>query len=364
MRLFLLFVSLLLPLQAQRLPAPGNWQTDLTKTSIDLKELLPGGPPKDGIPSLSSPKFVQLLHAKGWLDPAEPVQVVVSRGEVRVYPLQILIWHELVNDTIGGRPILVSFCPLCNAAVVFDRRMGDQTLEFGVSGMLRHSDMVMFDRATDSLWQQLSGEAIVGAYTGQRLAIVSSQVVPFGEVEENYPRAKVLSRDTGHARDYGRNPYVGYEPVGRTLYPVKFERPKGVRPLDRVLTFADKGATLGYNLRGWKDTTVSQPAARDHVVFYEPTMVTPLDAQRIARSKAVGSVGVFTPYLDGELLEFEVADGKFSDKQTGSHWNLFGVSTSGPHEGRRLEPIKHGVFYAFAWLSFNPDTELLEQTQP
>ena len=359
MRLILLFAALLLPLQAQKLPGTGNFQTDLTKRSIELTELLSGGPPKDGIPALRSPKFVPLLHAKGWLDSDEPVQLVVSGGEVRAYPLQILIWHELVNDTIGGRSILVSFCPLCNAAVVFDRRVGDQTLDFGVSGMLRHSDMVMFDRQTDSLWQQLSGEAIVGSYTGQRLAVVSSQVVPFGEVERHYPNAKVLSRETGYQREYGRNPYAGYEQTGRTLFPVSYKKSSAIRPFERILTFEQDGESLGYLLTEWNKLRIRQDKNNQHVVLFEPTMVTALGARSIADSQSVGSVGVFSPRLDGEALTFAVKDGEFVDVQSGSNWNLFGVAVSGPHEGRRLKPITHGVFYAFAWLAFNPATKII-----
>ncbi len=359
MHFLLLLAALLLPLHAQKLPGTGNFQTDLTKRSIDLSELLPGGPPKDGIPSLRSPKFIPLFHAKGWLDSAEPVQLVISQGEVRAYPLQILIWHELVNDKIGDRPILVSFCPLCNAAVVFDRRVGDQTLEFGVSGMLRHSDMVMFDRQTDSLWQQLNGEAIVGTYTGRSLQVVSSQVVPFGEVERNYPNAKVLSRETGHQREYGRNPYAGYEQTGRTMFPVKYKKSGSICPLERILTFDQDGGSVGYLLTGWNNLRVRQDEKNQHVVLFEPTMVTALGARSIADSQAVGSVGVFSPSLAGEDLAFRVKHGQFVDDQTGSTWSIFGEALSGPHEGRRLKPITHGVFYAFAWLTFNPNTKII-----
>jgi hypothetical protein len=131
---------------------PGNWKTDLSKKSVDLREILSGGPAKDGIPAILDPKFIGVEEANGWLAPAEPVLMVRHEGEARAYPLQILLFHEIANDQIADLPILVSYCPLCNSAITFDRRIGGEALTFGVSGMLRNSDMVMYDHQTDSLW--------------------------------------------------------------------------------------------------------------------------------------------------------------------------------------------------------------------
>src|SRR5579863_5188381 len=152
-QLALCLAVLAVPLPAQF--AGGSWHTDISKRSINLNELKPGGPGKDGIPALNRPKFTSVAEAGRWLDPKEPVIVVERAADVRAYPLQILIWHELVNDQIGDTPLLISYCPLCNSAVVFDRRVAGSVYDFGVSGMLRDSDMVMFDRQTDSLWQQI-----------------------------------------------------------------------------------------------------------------------------------------------------------------------------------------------------------------
>ena len=280
---------------------------------------------------------------------------------MRVYPLQILLWHELVNDRIAGLPVLASFCPLCNAAVAFDRRVDGEALPFGVSGLLRNSDMVMFDRQTESLWQQLTGEAIVGAHTGKRLAIVSSQIVPFRAAAQAFQSARVLGRDTGHRRPYGTNPYVGYETAGRTMFPVSFRSPGSVRPLDRILTFTVGRGAKAYLMRQLRKSPVQNGGGRgaEYVVFCEPDTISPLAARKIAESPAVGSAAVFRPIVDGKRLVFELEGDAFVDRATSSRWNLFGRAISGPLQGQSLEPIEHGVYYAFAWYAFRPQTELV-----
>ncbi len=357
-RELLLFLAASLTAVAQ---LPPEFRTDAAKTLIRLDELVRGGPPKDGIPALRAPKFESAESASAWLAPAEPVQVVRQAGEVRAYPLQILIWHELVNDVVGGRPILVSFCPLCNAAVVFDRSVDGAAVEFGVSGLLRNSDMIMFDRPTEPLWQQLTGEALVGEHAGGRLEIVASQVVPFRALAEAFPNARVLGRDTGHRRAYGRNPYEGYEYRSRTIFPAPYRRSASIRPMERLLAFRSGSRTLAYVLADLRERRVVSGGrrGREYVVFYEPSMVTPLGAGTIAESGAVGTAGVFSRILDGERLEFGWEGGAIVDRGTASTWNLFGQAKSGPMQGVALRPIEHGVYYAFAWLAFRPRTELV-----
>lgn len=340
---------------------PPGFRTDVAKTLIRLDELIPGGPPKDGIPALRDPKFESVSSAAGWLAPAEPVQVVQHGDQVRGYPLQILLWHELVNDVVGNLPILVSFCPLCNAAVAFDRRMHGVAVEFGVSGLLRNSDLIMFDRPTESLWQQLTGEALVGEHAGRRLEIVGSQVVPFQALAEAFPNARVLGRDTGYRRAYGTNPYAGYEYRSSTIFPAKYRRSASIRPMERLLAFRSGSKTLAYILGDLRERRVVSGGrrGRDYVVFYEPSMVTPLGARTIAESSAVGTAGVFSRIVEGTRLEFVWEGGAIVDRGTASTWNLFGQATSGPMQGVSLRPIEHGVYYAFAWLAFRPGTELI-----
>lgn len=176
--------------------------------SIPAAEILAGGPPRDGIPALDSPHTVAADDAP-WRDD-ELILGVVAGGEARAYPVAILNWHELVNDTLGGEPILVSFCPLCGTGMVFDRRIGGKTRRFGVSGLLYRSDLLMYDRESESLWSQISSEAVTGPMLGQRLRLLRSRMEEWGRWRREHPQTTVLSRDTGHRRDYDRTPYAGY----------------------------------------------------------------------------------------------------------------------------------------------------------
>jgi hypothetical protein len=344
----------------------GQWRTDVSKKSIDLAELRKGGPPKDGIPAIDRPRFDTIREASSWLSPREPVLVVEQAGETRAYPLQILIWHELVNDRIGEAPILVSFCPLCNSAIVFDRRINGTVYDFGVSGMLRNSDMIMYDRQTDSLWQQITGEAIVGTLTGEKLKTIGSQTVPFETFARHFPGGKVLSRDTGHQRPYGQNPYAGYEFGGRLLAPVNSRRPFRLPPLERIVVIPSDGGSKAYpfSMLRRRGAVRDQIRGRRFVIFFEEGMASVLDRERIANSREVGAVGVFFPELDGKLLSFQRKDGKIVDKQTGSVWNVLGTALDGPLAGKRLAPVEHGVYFAFAWLVFNPRTEIIGDSGP
>jgi hypothetical protein len=185
---------------------PGHFRaewpnTDFSQRVIDLDEIRSGGPPKDGIPSIDDPAFVSTEAAARWLEPREPVIAVRHGGQTKAYPLQILTWHEIVNDEVGGLPVAVTFCPLCNAALVFDRRLDGRAVEFGTTGKLRKSDLVMYDRRTDSWWQQFTGRGIVGEHAGERLRQVPSRVVAFADLAGAEPEARVLSRETGYDRD-------------------------------------------------------------------------------------------------------------------------------------------------------------------
>ena len=358
-RILTLFVVLTPAIFAQ-LPG-GNWRTDLSKKSIDLGELRSGGPPKDGIPAIDDPKFETVAEASRWLAQKEPLQMVRIGGEVRAYPLQILMWHELVNDTIGETPILASYCPLCNSAIVFDRRLDGKVYDFGVSGMLRNSDMVMYDRQTDSLWQQITGEAIVGQLTGSELRMISSQVVAFEIVAASYPEAKILSRNTGYDRPYGNNPYAGYEFGNRLMMPVSVDMPPRLKPMERIVVVSSGKTDRAYPFSLLRRSGVYSDRLKDQrfVIFYEDSTLTPLDDKQISRSKAVGSVGVFSPDLEGRRLSFRRKGEQITDKETGTVWNVLGVAIDGPLTGKALAPVDHGLYFAFAWLAFRPQTEVI-----
>ncbi len=200
----------------------GDWTTHVA-----------GGPPKDGIPSIDNPKFVSVASSND-LQPREPVIGLEIAGEAKAYPLRILVWHEIVNDTVGGVPVVVTYCPLCNAAIVFDRRVAGRSLTFGTTGKLRSSDLVMYDHATESWWQQFTGEAIVGEYTGRRLQLVPSRLESFELFSKRHPRGSVLVPNDPGFRDYGSNPYVGYDASERPFL-FNGELPDGIDPLARVV---------------------------------------------------------------------------------------------------------------------------------
>lgn len=184
--------------------------TDGVRHSIPLEEILSGGPPKDGIPPIDEPKFVSVSDANDWLQDNEP-GVAFSRGNThRFYPYQILVWHEIVNDTVEGERVLVTYCPLCLTGFVFDPVVKGERVEFGTSGKLWQSNLVMYDRKTESLWPQVLGEAVVGEMTGTKLPTLPSDQILYGNWKKKFPNGEVLSRETGAIRFYGSNPYGDY----------------------------------------------------------------------------------------------------------------------------------------------------------
>ena len=231
---------------AQSDPTGRNpWRTDFSKHSIDYTEILLGQV-RDGIPSIDNPKFAPVSDDPDWLADREPVIALQIGGDARAYPLQIMTWHEIVNDIVGGEPVIVTFCPLCNSAIAFERRMGNTINSFGVSGLLRYSDLIMYDRDTDSWWQQLLGEAIVGKLTGTRLPQVPASIISWADFRENYPDGQVLTRDTGFTRQYGRNPYTGYDDIDSS--PFLFVGPEDgrLRPVERVAAVELGGESVAY----------------------------------------------------------------------------------------------------------------------
>ncbi len=333
-----------------------GWKTDFSKRSIPLNEILSGGPGKDGIPSIDAPVFESIAAGDDWLEDREGVQVVEVDGEARAYPLAILIWHEIVNDTIGGVPVAVTYCPLCNSAITFDRRLGGRTLDFGVSGVLRHSDLVMYDRQTESWWQQVTGEAIVGELTGERLALMPSFLVSWGDFKDAYPDAEVLSRDTGHRRQYGRNPYELYDRQNPFLF--RGEPDKRLRALDRVVVVEDGVEAVAFPLTALEQEPVVHYTLgdRDMVVFFQLGTASALDDASVAEGRDVGAGAAYRPEANGMPLTFTAVDEHFVDDQTGSRWNLLGHAVDGPLAGARLEPVVHGTHFWFAWAVFKPHT--------
>jgi hypothetical protein len=213
--------------------------TDFSKHSVELTEIVGGGPPKDGIPPIDDPEFMPVAEAAKTLAPQEPVIALVFNGKAKAYPLSVLIWHEIVNDEVGGVPVTVTYCPLCNSAIVFDRRVGDKVLDFGTTGKLRMSDLVIWDRQTESWWQQFLGEAIVGELTGTSLKVIPSRMESVERFQRRRPDGLVLKPNQPELRAYGRNPYVSYDSAP---WPFLYRgaSPVGIDPLARVIAIGEK----------------------------------------------------------------------------------------------------------------------------
>ncbi len=339
-----------------------SWSTDFSKHSIDFSELLSGGPGKDGIPAIDEPQFVSIAEGDDFLAGREPVIALELNGDARAYPIQILIWHEIANDTVGGVPVTVTFCPLCNSAIVFEREFGGVVYDFGVSGLLRKSDLVMFDRQTESWWQQFTGEAIVGELTDTLLALVPASIVSWNDFKATHPDGQVLSRDTGFSRNYGQNPYTGYDTTDGNPFLFRGDLDGRLSPVERVTAVELNGETVAYPFSLLEEQIVVHDTIGGEpiVVFFQPGTTSALDRSGIADSRDIGASGVFRPEAAGQTLTFRADGQKIIDNETGSRWNVLGKAVDGSLTGEVLSPIVHGAHFWFAWAAFQPDTRIFQ----
>ncbi|MFQ5971555.1 MAG: DUF3179 domain-containing protein [Alphaproteobacteria bacterium] len=275
--------------------------TDFSRHSIDFAEIRSGGPPKDGIPSIDDPRFVRIAEAN--IKDTEPVISVNINGEAKAYPLTILMFHEIVNDELGGVPISVTYCPLCNSAIVFDRRVGERVLDFGTTGKLRNSDLVMYDRQTESWWQQFIGEAIVGEMTGTKLKMLPVRVEAFGRYKQRLPHGLVQRPPRSFTRSYGTNPYSGYD-SSRRPFLYNGPMPDGIAPLAYVVAVGGEAWSLDLLRRERRIET------GDLVITWEPGQNSALDKRVIAEGRDIGNVIV--QRREGEQFVDEVHDLTFA----------------------------------------------------
>ncbi len=332
---------------------------------IDPDELLSGGPPPDGIPPIDDPSF-ERADQVDWLEDTEPVLSLTVGGETRAYPLRVMTWHEIVNDVVGGVPVAVTYCPLCNSGVAFERTVLDLgVLSFGTSGLLYADNLVMYDRQTESLWPQLIGEASIGELTGTELVAIPMGTVAWSDFIAADPTARVLSQDTGFDRPYGTNPYSGYDdPEGELLFGLPEDLDTRLPVKERVVGVIDGSesvAVVRSSLVG-RDPLEVTIGSRQLVVWHRPGQASALDADTIAGGADIGTVGVFVPVVDGKRLHFDADSAGFRDRETGSSWNVLGRATAGPLKGAELEPYQHLDTFWFAWASFHVDTEVLGAT--
>jgi hypothetical protein len=291
--------------------------TDFSKASVSMDEIMSGGPPRDGIPPIDNPVFIPVSEASGLAD-TEPVVGVVMGGEAKAYPLRILIWHEIANDTVGGVPVAVTFCPLCNAAMVFDRRVDGQVLDFGTTGRLRNSDLIMYDRQTESWWQQFLGEAIIGELTGTVLKALPSRLESWRNFRERAPEGRVLVPNNPNMRAYGRNPYAGYD-ASASPFLYAGAAPEGIAPLARVVSLEDRS-------RAWSLDLVEK---KGEITLGDGIVITWSAGQNSALGDAVIANGADV----GNVLV---------RRKTGEGW----------------EDVTYFVDFAFAFHAFHPDAPI------
>lgn len=340
--------------------AVADWPTDWSRSSIDLGELrlgIPMSDPRDAIPPIDEPVLETAAEAGEWLDDRAPGVLVLVGGEARFYPLGILHRHEIVNDRLGDVPAAVTYCPLCNTALVFDRRLDGEEIRLGVSGLLRHSDLVMWDDRTVSLWQQATGEGIVGRHQGVFLTRLPSAIVSFGDFARSYPEGRSLSRDTGYGRAYDANPYEGYSSRSRPYGFFAGDPDPRFPALERVV-----GVTAGGEERAYPFSEISRAGAVNDAVGGVPVAVfwggetaDALDRGLIADSRTIGTGLAFLAEAEGRVLTFSKEGATFRDAETGSVWNLLGQAVDGPLAGTRLRLAHHRNEFWFAWAAFFPD---------
>ncbi len=333
---------------------------------IDPGDVVSGGPPPDGIPPIDDPQFISVSAADAWLNDVEPVLVVDVNGDVRAYPIQIMMWHEIVNDTVGGVPLAVTYCPLCNSALSFERVVRGVETTFGTSGNLFNANLVMYDRATESLWNQLDGRAVIGVLTGDVLKQVPSSTMSWGTFKESRPNAKVLDRDrTGASRAYGTNPYTGLDdPNGQ---PFLFNGDIDVRAkaMQRIVAIENDGAAIAWTLDAISNdgsalATAAEFNGEPLTILWKAGESSALDTSDITAGRDVGTVGVFSAVVDGDVLTFQADGESFIDDQTSSVWNILGEAETGPLAGTTLDPVTFVRTFWFSWAAFRPDTELIE----
>jgi hypothetical protein len=320
-------------------------QIGLPKNIVPLNEIVSGGPPQDGIPSIDNPKFVSVSEADKFLQDADQVVGLNVNGDIRAYPLQILVWHEIVNDNVGGTPVAVTYCPLCFTNQVFNRTVDGQTVEFGISGKLYNTNLVMYDRNSNSLWSQALGQAIVGKQAGLKLDRIPFDVAFWREWKQLYPDTNVLSRDTGSNRPYGADPYGSYYSNNDLFFPVS-NKDDRLELKEIIVGLENGGQFKAYKLQQIQDTRVINDRIGDKslaLFSLYPFMVR-----------------VFDSTLDGQKLEFQYNknSSNIKDKQTGSEWNFDGIGTAGPMKGKNLLRLPYDEGFWFEWVAFHPKTAL------
>jgi hypothetical protein len=342
------------PVENSAIP-PRHLDEDIFPVSlVDRERIVSGGPPADGIPSIDDPLIV-LASGVDWLDDVEPVMVLDVGGVARAYPIQIMTWHEIVNDVVGGVDIAVTFCPLCNSGVAYERNVDGVVLDFGTSGALYQANLVMYDRQSESLWTQFDGRCVLGTAAGAQLFSRPLTTISWGDFRAAHPDGEVLSRETGYSKPYGRNPYGAYE---RREDPVAGfytgEVDTALTPFTRVIGIDINGSDVAIVRRdlATRGVGIVELGGRSLTVWHHRGTASALDTPRIADGRDIGAVAVFIAEINGVSVTFEQRDGMIVDLGSESVWNPFGRAIDGPLTGTQLEVVAHHDTFWFAWATF------------
>ena len=315
-------------------------ETNGVKHSIPLDKIKGGGPPKDGIPSIDNPQFSSVDDAR-FVSDSDTVIGLEINGESKAYPIFILVWHEIVNDDVGGVPVAITYCPLCYTNQVFERTIDGQKVEFGTSGKLYNSNLLMYDRLTESYWSQALGIAVKGELTGYELDLIPFDVITWGDWKKLHPDTVVLNTDTGHIRSYATDPYGNYYTEPRIMFPVEYSDDR-LHPKEIIIGFNQDNVYKAY-----KQNDIESKIIINDSIGQTPVMLVSLFSEN---SRA------FVRIVDDTILDFVFKDGKIFDSNTNSEWNYDGLSISGKYQGIQLErlPIQPGFW--FEWVAFHPQT--------
>ena len=345
--------------QATATPKPGAWRTNLDKYIVD-PEVVGPGLPRDSIPPIYEPKFESMSEADAWLDDEDLAGVMTIGGRTKVYPYQILFWHEVVNDRIGNAPVLVTYCPLCDTVIAFDRRVEGEELVFGMSGKLRYENLIMWDHQTESWWQQITGEALVGDLAGEKLEFLPLRTLPWGEARRSIDDALVLSRES--TQDEGLSGFYAVKPCP-TEYP-----DEGL-----LWTGGPTSETLGSHARvvglslpkavAYPVLELARLRVVNDVVGTQPVVLIYSVEPCVGTVPGLGAMivdaaAVYIPAADGRMLSFYFEGDHILDRETGSTWSQAGLAVNGPLKGRQLEALPHTIAFWAPWVAFHPETEL------
>lgn len=347
-----------------------RWKTDTTYHNAALSEfkaLLP----RDYFPVIYFPTFVDKAEGTKVYLAKEPVIALEIEGFARAYPLKVLTYHEMANDRISSHEFLVTYCPLCNSGVVFNRKLKingkEEVAEFGVSGMLRKSGMVMWDNITESWWQQLTGEAHVGTQTGNQLDFYPSQIISVEEFFQTYPEGEILSNTMEQSlgdSTYAINPYKNYDDIAtQTTRFIDWELDDRLPAMERILDVTPDGKkhkVYPFSILQKQKVINDRFEEMSIVIFYSSGALSVLDKTEISEAKDIGMATAFSPIIDGKKHTFISHENNFKDTETQSTWTVTGECIEGSLKGKNLFKLVHGNHFAFAFLTFYPDTEIYD----